>query len=96
MPQLPADAVIETPLRLVSGEEQPHGIRIPEALADVMREIDTANRLAAKAASGDVAALREYVETDPALAGLDRLYCLEVVRALINLHADILGDLFGE
>ena len=96
MPQLPADAVIETPLRLVSGEEQPHGIRIPEALADVMREIDTANRLAAKAASGDVAALREYVETDPALAGLDRLYCLEVVRALINLHADILGGLFGE
>jgi len=96
LPQLPPEAIVEAPLRLTEGRESPRAIRLPEALADVMREIDTANRLAAKAASGDVAALREYVETDPALAGLDRLYCLEVVRALINLHADILGDLFGE
>ena len=91
MPQLPESAVIETPLQLKDGEEQPHGIRVPEALADVLREIDAVNRLAAKAAEGDGSALREAVETDPALGGLDRLYCYDVVQKLIELHADVLG-----
>ena len=90
MPQLPADAVIEAPLILKNGLEQPQEIRVPEALADVMSEIDEANRLAAKAAEGDHSALREYVETDPALGGLDRLYCYDVVQALIRLHEDCL------
>ena len=57
-----------------------------------MREIDETNRLAAKAAEGDVSALRECVETDPALGGLDRLYCMDVVNALIKLHEDVLSD----
>ena len=93
MPQLPEDAVIETPLSLVNGEEQIHGIRVPEALAEVLTEIDAANRLAAKAAAGDMGAVREYVETDPALGGADRLYCMDVVQALMKLHEDVL---FGE
>ena len=92
MPQLPEDAVVETPLRLVNGEEIPHGIRVPEALAEVLTEVDEANRLAAKAAMGDPGALREYVETDPSLGGLDRLYCLDVVKALVRLHEDVLSD----
>lgn len=91
MPQLPEDAVVETPLRLVNGEEIPGGIRVPEALAEVLTEVDEANRLAAKAAMGDPGALREYVETDPALGGLDRLYCLDVVQALVRLHEDVLA-----
>ncbi len=90
MPQLPADAVIEAPLILKDGLEQPQEIRVPEALADTMSDIDEANRLAAKAAEGDHSALREYVETDPALGGLDRLYCYDVVQALIRLHEDCL------
>ena len=67
-------------------------IRVPEALAEVLTEVDEANRLAAKAAMGDPGALREYVETDPALGGLDRLYCLDVVKALVRLHEDVLAD----
>ena len=90
MPQLPEDAVIETPLRLVNGEEQCHEIRVPEALAEVLAEVDETNRLAAKAAAGDTGALRECVETDPALGGLDRLYCMDVVQAMMKLHGDIL------
>ena len=86
MIQLPADAVIETTLYLKNGEEQTREIRVPEALAEVMWEIDEANRLAAKAAEGDTGALREYVETDPALGGLDRLYCFDVVQALKRMH----------
>ena len=92
MPQLPREAVIETSLRLEDGEPAERGIRIPEALAETMAEIDDANRLAARAAMGDPGALREYVETDPALGGLDRLYCQDVVEALIRLNEDMLGE----
>ena len=91
LPQLPEEAVVETGLTLKEGTEIPAGIRVPEALADILTEVDRANRLAAKAAEGDREALREYVETDPALGGLDRLYCLDVVNALIEMHGDVLS-----
>ena len=91
MAQLPPEAVIETTLHLENGVEQKQAIRVPEALAEVLREVDEANRLAAKAAEGDMGALRECVETDPALGGLDRLYCMDVVQALIRLHEDVLS-----
>ena len=90
MPQLPPEAVVETTLKLTGGEQTPQGIRVTPALAEVMTEIDEANRLAARAAMGDREALREYVETDPALGGLDRLYCMDVVNRLIEVHGDML------
>ncbi len=90
LPQLPKDAIIETGLSLKDGADETPAVRVPEALADILCEVDMANRLAAKAAFGDREALREYVETDPALDGLDRLYCLDVVNALIEMHSDVL------
>jgi len=93
MPQLPEDAVIETALVLEDGKDVTPAVRVPEALADILTEVDRANRLAAKAAEGDREALREYVETDPALGGLDRLYCLDVVEALIRMYEDVLTHL---
>ncbi len=92
LPQLPKEAVVETALVLEDGEDRTPSVRVPEALADILCEVDSANRLAAKAAFGDREALREYVETDPALDGLDRLYCLDVVNALIEMHADVLKN----
>ena len=90
MPQLSPEAIVETSLRLENGEEKPQGIQLPPALAEVMEEIDETNRLAARAARGDREALRECIETDPALGGLDRLYCQEVAAALIRMHQDML------
>ena len=90
LPQLPKDAIIEAPLVLKDGRPETPAIRVPEALADILCEVDNANRLAAKAAFGNREALREYVETDPALDGLDRLYCRDVVDALIRMHEDVL------
>ena len=90
LPQLPPEAIIETTLCLRDGRDETPAVRVPEALADILGEVDRANRLAAKAAFGDREALREYVETDPALDGLDRLYCLDVVDALIRMHEDVL------
>ena len=90
MPQLSPEAIIETALILKDGKQETPAIRVPEALADILCEVDNANRLAAKAAFGDREALREYVETDPALDGLDRLYCRDVVDALIRMNEDVL------
>ena len=90
MPQLPPEAIIEAGLRLENGVDRTPEIRVPEALADILNEVDSANRLAAKAAAGDREALREYIETDPALAGLDRLYCRDVADAMIRMHEDVL------
>ena len=90
LPQLPKDAIIETALVLKDGKDETPAIRVPEALADILGEVDNANRLAAKAAFGNREALRECVETDPALDGLDRLYVLDVVEALIEMHSDVL------
>ncbi len=96
MPQVAADAVVETDLCLREGEVQPMGLRLPPALADILDEVAAAGNLAARAARGDREALRECVETDPALSGLDRLYCLDTVNAMIGMHRDVLPAFFGE
>ena len=90
LPQLPREAMIEAELSLRGGQVVPHGTILPDGLADVCGEIDETNRLAALAAEGDRSALRECVELDPALAGLDRLYCQDLVDKLIELHSDVL------
>ncbi len=90
LPQLSPEAVVETELKTYRGEPAPQGLTMPPALAEVMDEIDETNRLAARAARGDREALRECIDTDPALGGLDRLYCQEVAAALIRMHQDVL------
>ena len=90
LPQLPASAVIESDLVLRGGQEQPHGWLLPDALADICGDLNETLQLAAAAAEGDREALRECIETDPALAGLDRLYCEDVVERMIDLHKDVI------
>ena len=91
LPQLPRGAVIEAPLTLSAGQIVPSRLLLPEPLAEICGDIDAVNRLAAQAAAGDRGALRECVEIDPALDGLDRLYCQELVEKLIALHSDVLA-----
>ena len=87
---LPREAIVEAPLTLKAGEEQPERIALPGPLADLCLDIDEAGRLAAEAAAGDRGALRGCIELDPALAGLDRLYCLDAAEKMIAMHGDIL------
>lgn len=87
MPQLPARAVIEAPLAL-PGDNPP--IRFTQEAAAILEEIAQVHQLSAQAAAGDRQALRDVIETDPALAGLDRLYCLDVAEALIRLNEALL------
>lgn len=93
LPQLPGYAIIESRLTLKAGEVIPHRWLLPGALAEVCGEIAETNTLAAQAAAGDRSALRECVELDPALAGLDRLYCQDLIDKMIELHRDVLPRL---
>ena len=96
LPDLPRDAMIESLLTLRGGEIVPHGTELPLPLAEMCEEIDAAGQLAALAAAGDRMALRECVETDPALIGLDRLYLQDVVTRMVAMHSDVLGRLNDE
>ncbi len=91
LPQLPRQAMIEATLTQRGGRAVFHGTELPAPLAEVCGDIDETNRLAAQAAFGDRIALRECVEFDPALAGLDRLYVQDVVDKMIEMHADVLS-----
>lgn len=93
LPQLENHAIIEEELTLRAGEDVSPARRVPEALADILRAVDETNRLVARAAAGDRGALREAIETDPALDGLDRLYLQDVADKLIELHRDVLPRL---
>ena len=93
LPQLAKCAIIEARLTLQKGQVMPHGTLLPAPLMEICGEIDETNRLAAMAAMGDRSALRECIEIDPALAGLDRLYCQELVDRLIELHDDVITRL---
>ena len=93
LPQLAKSAMIEAELTQRGGAIVPHGTMLPAPLAEICGEIDETNQLAAKAATGDRAALRECIEIDPALAGLDRLYVQDVVDKMIELHSDVISRL---
>lgn len=88
--QLPERAIIESTLTLRGGEAVPHGYVLPDDLIEIMGEVAETNSLAARAAMGDRSAMRECIEIDPALSGLDRLYCQELVEKLMELHQDVL------
>lgn len=88
--QLPERAIIESTLTLRDGEAVPHGYVLPDDLIEIMGEVAETNSLAARAAMGDRSAMRECIEIDPALSGLDRLYCQELVEKLMELHQDVL------
>ncbi len=87
---LSSTAFVSCPLVLEKGQEVACGISLPAPLSDLMGDIAYASHLAARAAFSDRSALREYVEMDPALEGLDRLYVQDVVDAMVRMHSDIL------
>lgn len=93
LPQLENHAMIEATLTLKAGEDVSAPRQMPDALAETMNAVDETNCLAARAAAGDRSALREVVEIDPALEGLDRLYVQDVVEKMIEMHGDVLQRL---
>lgn len=83
-------AIVESSLCMRGGKQVPHGYQLPVQLMDLCMDIDETSRLAAHAAKGDRTALRECIELDPAMEGLDRLYVLDVVEKMIEMHNDVI------
>ena len=96
VPGLSPSAEISAPLTLKQGKPVKETFSLPAPLLDLMGDIASSHTLAAQAALGDRGALREYVEIDPALEGLDRLYVQDVVQAMIRMHSDILTQMTDE
>lgn len=92
-PQLPSSAIVEGDLLLRGGAEVPLHRLLPGSLPEVLGEIAEANHLSAMAAMGDRESWREVIEMDPALAGLDRLYCQELAERMLSQHLDIVKRL---
>jgi len=65
-------------------------LRLPEGVADLCEEIAQTQQALARAAGGDLAALREAVELDPALAGCDRLFAQSLVERMLQANAPLL------
>lgn len=89
LPQLDDEAIIEAELVLDNGKILTEENILTDEAADVCWEIDEANRLAARAALGDRTALRQLIDMDPAMSGLDRMYCHDVVDKLIAMNGDL-------
>ena len=63
---------------------------LPQGAIDITAEVAEGHLLSAKAAMGDRESLREYIETAPALSGLDRLYLHSLIEQMILLNGDVL------
>lgn len=93
VPGLPKDSAVECPLLIQGGTLHGNSRPLPPDCHDVAFEVALCDRFAAMAAMGDASALRDYIEQDPALSGLDRLYCQDIVLHLIHIHGDMLPRL---
>lgn len=80
---LPDNAVIFAPRRSPA-------LSLPEGVADIVSEVAYHHLLCARAAKADREALRAYIDTAPALQGLDRLYLHSLVEKMLALNADVL------
>ena len=93
LPELPADATVEVPCRIENNRVYGLDASLPDGAIAITAAAADSSLLCAKAAMGDTWALRELIETDTALAGLDRLYCLDVVYALMAENKDFIPSL---
>lgn len=64
---------------------------LADTVLDITLDVANGQLLCAQAARGGTEQLREYIETAPPLAGLDRLYLQSLVKNMIALHQDVLS-----
>ena len=70
---------------------------LPVEITELMEQLTLCNRLMAEAAAtGNRDALREALEIDPALAGVDVLYAEDVLERMMEKQKDKLPRFYGE
>ena len=86
---------VECPAMIENGEVRGEAVELPVELHDLMGQLSLVNVLYAEAAaSGSRAALREAMEIDPALTGVDLLYTEGVLSDMMETQKEKLKRFF--
>ena len=92
---MPAGRFVEGPAVIEKGQVRGIGTQLPVELEDLCAQISLCNRLYAEAAvSGNRDALREGLEIDPALTGIDLLYAEDVLERMMEKQKEALPRFF--
>ena len=92
---VPAGRFVEGPAVIEKGQVRGIGTQLPVELEDLCAQISLCNRLYAEAAvSGNRDALREGLEIDPALTGIDLLYAEDVLERMMEKQKEALPRFF--
>jgi len=95
VPGVPSGRFVEGPAYIRNGQAEGIEVALPVELEDVCAQISLCNRLYAEAAvSGNRDAMREAMEIDPALAGIDLLYAEDVVERMMEKQKEALSRFF--
>ena len=88
---------VEGPAEIEAGKITGVACQLPLELEDLLNQISLSNRLYGEAAlTGSRDLIREAMEIDPALSGLDLLYCEEIVDEMMEKQKARLPRFFGE
>lgn len=89
IPGVSAGRFVEGPAVIENGKVKGTLCTLPVELQDIVEQLSLCNLLYAEAAAkGDREALREGLQIDPALSGVDLLYAEEVLARMIEAQAD--------
>ncbi|MBQ7488517.1 MAG: hypothetical protein IJT77_13585 [Clostridia bacterium] len=95
VPGVPPGRFVEGPAVIKDGHVHGKDVQLPLELEDVCAQISLCNRLYAEAAvSGNRDAMREAMEIDPALTGIDLLYAEDVVERMMEKQKEALPRFF--
>jgi alpha-galactosidase len=95
VPNLPDDAIVETPAEIVDGELRAATLGpLPESIAELCAQVAAVHTLAARAAvTGNRALVEEVIRIDPAIT--NKPVALRAIKALLDVHADVLPQFRG-
>ncbi|MBQ9008669.1 MAG: hypothetical protein IJ088_04980 [Clostridia bacterium] len=92
---VPGGRFVEGPAIIENGRVHGTRVQLPVELEDILAQISLCNRLYAEAAvSGNRDALREGLEIDPALTGIDLLYAEDVLERMMEKQKESLPRFF--
>ena len=87
---------VEVPAQVDAQGAQGYAVTLPVELEELMEQLSLCNRLYAEAAvRGSRKALREALEIDPALTGVDLLYAEEVLGQMMEGQQEKLPRFFA-
>ena len=96
VPGVPPGRFVEGPARVDAAGAHGYAVNLPIELEDVLSQLSLVNLLYAEAAAtGNRDALREALQIDPALAGVDLLYAEDLLESMMEGQKEKLHRFYG-